>query len=256
GTTRLHYAVKEGYEVAVQYFIEKGDPLDSKDKNGNTALHYATHYGHTKLTLLKLGVDPNRPDDKGNMPLVRAIERRRKYSVKALLEYGANPNVQCAYPSLVYRLLTKMPIPPDGHSDPPCNDLDIAELLLLHGADPFFRDENQRTLLHCLVQNAGHSEARIEYSLIKLLLKKGVDIDAMDFRNYLRNSTLKHNQGSKDDAQSNILEINARDKFGCTALHYAVLVGEVHIVRALVEAKADITITNNEGDTPLVIALK
>ncbi|KAF2177987.1 ankyrin, partial [Zopfia rhizophila CBS 207.26] len=220
GTTRLHYAVKEGYDAAVHYFIKKGDPLDLKDKDGNTALHYATDYGHTRL-------------------------------------------------------------------------LCIVELLLSRGADVFFRDENQRTLLHCLVQKEGNSGAVIDKRIIELLLKKGVDIDAVDVNGEsalfiaIRNPFMTHtidtllSKGSNarlinQKGQSplvyavdtdccritpslirmNTLEINARDKFGCTALHYAVSVGNVHIVRDLVRAKADPAITNNEGDTPLMIALK
>lgn len=67
------------------------------DINGNTAIHYATLFGHTTLLSLlikKYGVDVNLPNNNfKHTPLHYAIRNGGEEIVKLLLTAGANPNV-------------------------------------------------------------------------------------------------------------------------------------------------------------------
>ena len=50
--------------------------------------------------------------------------------------------------------------------------------------------------------------------------------------------------------------INATDEYGNTALHIAALLGHVGIVNELIELGAEPTTTNNDKETPLMVAVK
>lgn len=54
-----------------------------------------------------------------------------------------------------------------------------------------------------------------------------------------------------DEAAS---DINAKDKCGNTALHWAVVDGYLELAQILIERSADINAQNDDGDTPLLIA--
>ena len=60
---------------------------------------------------------------------------------------------------------------------------------------------------------------------------------------------------SYDDVASLIgsaeLDLNLKSEFGMTALHYAVKLGMSDIVKLLLDAGANINITNNSNETPL-----
>jgi ankyrin repeat protein len=53
----------------------------------------------------------------------------------------------------------------------------------------------------------------------------------------------------------NTNDINAKDYYGNTALHHAVNKGDFDLVETLVEKGADFNVQNEEGDTPLQIAI-
>jgi ankyrin repeat protein len=49
-------------------------------------------------------------------------------------------------------------------------------------------------------------------------------------------------------------DVNARDKYGSTPLHWATYYGHVEVVRLLLELGADPTVRNNDGKSPLDVA--
>ena len=72
-----------------------GDP-DARDNNGFTPLHTAAVKGHAAViaALLEAGADPNvQSYDYGHTPLHRAAQHGNVAMVMALLEAGADPNV-------------------------------------------------------------------------------------------------------------------------------------------------------------------
>ncbi|KAL6013615.1 hypothetical protein ACLOJK_004113 [Asimina triloba] len=102
------------------------------------------------------------------------------------------------------------------------------------------------------------------------LIESGVDIDVVDKDGY----TALHKAviGKKEAVISHLLrkganphirdkrmiELNALSlrKDGATPLHYAVLVGALQTVKLLIKYKVDVNVADNEGWTPLHVAIQ
>lgn len=81
----------------VNLLIEKGADIDIKDKDGWTALCWASWSGVPTITkrLAELGSDINIRDKQGNTPLMMAAMRGNHEVVTYLLEHGADPAATC-----------------------------------------------------------------------------------------------------------------------------------------------------------------
>ena len=84
---------------------------------------------------LKVGMDPNRMDERGVTPLGLAVRWRRAEVVRVLLAAGADPNIPDVYGRTPLFMAVEN------------NDLALARLLLAGGADPNHRDERGFTPL-------------------------------------------------------------------------------------------------------------
>jgi ankyrin repeat protein len=118
-------------------------------------------------------------------------------------------------------------------------------------------DENYNYVIHYLINFN-------QESLVKLLLQKGIRLDILDIdgRNILYypikynyskilNILLEHNKKN-----IGIPIIDIKDSLGNTALHYAVILNNLDIVKILISFGADPLIINNENDNVLQIGIK
>ncbi|KAI1772519.1 ankyrin repeat-containing domain protein [Hypoxylon cercidicola] len=91
----LHHATKNRNYKGVQFLIERGATVDTKDADGSTPLHYAVRNGQDKLTDLlasrRSGLDVL--DKKGNTALILATLNNQCSAMQALLWYGASCNI-------------------------------------------------------------------------------------------------------------------------------------------------------------------
>lgn len=80
-----------GDAYVVNLFLENGMKVDSRDKNGATALMRAAENGHTDVVKLILSkkADTNAIDNNGYTALMVAAENRRPGIIKALVPAGA-----------------------------------------------------------------------------------------------------------------------------------------------------------------------
>jgi uncharacterized protein len=80
----------------VKQLLDKGVNPNSKDSDGETALHYAALKGRTEVVmlLLKKGANPNIKDKDGGTPLMSAAWGGHADVAKLLLAKGANPNAK------------------------------------------------------------------------------------------------------------------------------------------------------------------
>ena len=118
-------------------------------------------------------------------------------------------------------------------------------------------DDNFNYIIHYLINFN-------QINLIKLVLTKNIRLDILDIdgRNILY-YPIKFNYNNILDLlleynkkTIGISIIDIRDNFGNTALHYAIILNNIDIVKKLIDSKADPLITNNENDNCLQIGLK
>ena len=81
----------------LQKLIAEGAPIDEKDDEGYTALHYAAMWGDLEATkwLIENGADVNTTDAWGSTPLMNAVYNEAGVeTVELLLENGANKTLK------------------------------------------------------------------------------------------------------------------------------------------------------------------
>jgi cytohesin len=126
-----------------------------QDENGETPLHYAAWEGRLKVVklLLEHGADPNVQDKDGETPLHLAAWDGHLDVVELLLEHGANPNIQenkygkTPLHYAVSRCLENKFGRTLLHFTVSRRHVDVARVLLDHGADPTISDNEGMTPL-------------------------------------------------------------------------------------------------------------
>ncbi len=85
---------REGRAQELADVIERGVPVNLTGGSGDSLLILAAYHDHpdTVRTLLELGADPDRVNDRGQTALGAAVFRRSAESVRHLLDHGADPH--------------------------------------------------------------------------------------------------------------------------------------------------------------------
>ena len=155
-TTALMWAAAEDNPATVEALLERGANIHERAKNGFTPLLFAAREGgiDTARALLAAGADPNDATpaervlqldvwvelDHGTSALVLAIINVNFELAALLLDKGADPNAADPRGSALHALAwVRRP----GYSNPPprtptgnMDSLELAEALLVHGANP------------------------------------------------------------------------------------------------------------------------
>lgn len=223
-----------------------GMDIDDTDQNGNTALHEAVNMSHIQKAkaFLEKGAQVNRQNRAGKRPLDLAVEKFYQADIgliEALLLFQADPGIssndqvtfgplhhaaRMSSPEVMHLLLAhRVPVNEKDRSHHRATALHIilkrglsalAQDLLGAGADPLIKDAYGRSALHL----AGRSG--MQDFLFKILERE--DIRA---------------------------EINLPDSLGRTPLLHACRKEKLLAATALLEAGADVTVTDNVGFTVL-----
>ncbi len=219
--------------------------IDEKDADGNTPLHNAAQAGNVDLMtkLIALGADVAAVNAKGQTPLHCAALSKNSAAVKVLLDAQANVKAK-----------NKFGITALHYAAQDAGTLAVVKMLVEAGAnvnEP--NDDNETPLFFA----AGYGDAGI----VQYLLDNKALVNVED--SWTKQTPLHAAAGSSSpdnldkvkklvNAQA---KINVRDKFGRTPLFFATAAGNFTIVKYLVEeAKADITIPDSKGKTPLIEA--
>jgi uncharacterized protein len=232
GATALQVAAAKGDNDLVQLLIDNGADADissniiksnaimQRNKQaasvamGGTAFHLALAVGQLETARLLLPRTNNVNTVCLKLtPLHYAVMHGQADIVKSLLEKGANVNVIGGDFNT-----TPLYLAISVSSDENCPDPEIAEQLLIFGADPDF--ENEHTIVPPLRIAFGNQCPE----LVKLLLDYGADV-------------------------------NMRTKRGLTLLQMAVVFGNTNMVELLLDYGADTDVVNNQGQTPLDMAV-
>lgn len=154
GDSPLHSALLYHNVENIGLLVDHGSDLTLLNAGGRTPVHVADESETLKL-LLDKGAEVDIQDRLGNTPLHYAVVSRDRERVSLMItQYEPSINLQNQAGSTALHLT---------------NDTDIAQMLLMAGADPNVPDLNLNTPLHVAVRGR-HKE------IVKMMLEKSADI--------------------------------------------------------------------------------
>lgn len=242
GLTPLLYAIRENCKSCVDVLIERGANLNKPDPDGVSPLLLAVLNSHWDISmrLIEAGADIQQWDIFGQTPLLAAVGRRSDTSVnpgdplneteglavvRALLEGGAEPNIQVFYRPAKQRggALSRGTTPLIMAASR--GDIEVMKLLLEYGAEADLPQADLQTPVSVLAGARGSQERLVEG--LQLLVDAGADVNVRAVPHHLQRSR------------------------GGTPLHYAVRSRNTGVIEALVAAGANIDAKDVDGLTAL-----
>jgi ankyrin repeat protein len=272
GNNMLHYAAEWGLNNAISIIIRSGIHVDTQNATGQTPLFMATKSNSTSTlrVFIENNANLNARDSQGNSVLHAAVRWNAIISVSFLISAGMTPEVHSLNGNTPLHDAVILNLPEieallikqgaslesrnlDGNT--PLMEAARAGLtvsvdrLAASGADTSTRNTRGDTPLHIAV-----GMERLD--MVNSLLKTGVSIHARNTRN---RTPFQIALSISPRIVSTLLE-NSRifisDDFGNSVLHVALLErASDDIIRAIVNQGARINAVDNNGKTPLRLAI-
>ncbi|XP_039377207.1 ankyrin repeat domain-containing protein 29 isoform X3 [Mauremys reevesii] len=229
------WAARKGNLALLQLLLNSGRvDVDCRDSLGTTALMVASHYGHIECVreLVLQGADLNLQRESGTTALFFAAQQGHNDVVRFLFEFGASTEFRTKDGATALFLAAQ-----GGY-------LDVIRLLLSSGAK-VNQPRQDGTAPLWIASQMGHSE------IVRVMLLRGADRDAT--RNDGTTALLKAANKGYHDVIEELLKFSPALgllKNGTSALHAAVLGGNVKAVALLLEAGADPSLKNKANELP------
>lgn len=95
GEAALHILTRRRDSQWLLYFLRQNANPNIRDGDGNTALHIAAQIGYPEAAnwLRIVNADLNARNNRGETPIVLAVQQRNTALVRQLIEAGANPDI-------------------------------------------------------------------------------------------------------------------------------------------------------------------
>lgn len=275
GLSPLHHAVKVNNYNMVNLLIKSGHPINVTNKWGSTPLHLSSMYSSGKneniaLLLLSKDADYTIKNNNGETPLHIAYTNKNYHVISSLLEKGADISVednngQIACINAVYdydllkMLLEKRDITYEKGSvgeklfknAVKVDNLETVSLLIDHSKGKllyydFIADFLIETLSSGSVElfTVLYAESKIQKYII-----------ADDHYSLLHEASKTDYSWLVEDLIGRGYNVNLKDSFGKTPLHYSVTNFHSYIADLLIEKCALIDEKDNYGNTPLYYAV-
>ncbi|XP_023311977.1 uncharacterized protein LOC111692293 [Anoplophora glabripennis] len=229
----LIFAAARGRQLhVIEYLVEKGANINSKDDRGRTALHLVSEKScgvSTGKLLIELGIDVNTKDNSGETALHLAASGHDLDMIKLLLQSGANVNSMDQFDKTAL-------------SAAACwGSLSCVQFLVENGADVNIRDRDGNTAIHLAAKES-------EMEIVKFFVENGVDIG---IRNNGGQTALHAAAAETDEDTTQFLverglEVNCTDDRGRTPLHVAIERFLTHLDRT---TDSDLSTTCEEAYT-------
>lgn len=167
GENVLHIAAKNYTQASLNMsdlLMDYGAQPNIQDEKGNTPLMIAVQNEDVKLVncLLARGANPNIPDKEDYYPLFEAVNKGNKKIINSLIKYRADVNAadKYGYTALMYASVLK--------------DVEISDILVSAKANVNAKDKNGMTALM-------HASAMLNTDIVSYLVKRGkADVNLTD----------------------------------------------------------------------------
>ncbi|XP_039319815.1 ankyrin repeat domain-containing protein 29 isoform X4 [Saimiri boliviensis] len=229
------WAARRGNLTLLKLLLNSGRvDVDCRDSSGTTALFFAAQQGHNDVVrfLFGFGASTEFRTKDGGTALLAASQYGHMQVVETLLKHGANIHDQ------LYDGATALFLAAQG------GYLDVIRLLLASGAK-VNQPRQDGTAPLWIASQMGHSE------VVRVMLLRGADRDAA--RNDGTTALLKAANKGYNDVIEELLKFSPTLgilKNGTSALHAAVLSGNIKTVALLLEAGADPSLRNKANELP------
>lgn len=259
GCTSIHEAAYKGDIAAVQSHVSKGNDVNAKNRDGQTALIIASWRGQGAIArlLVDKGADVNAKDGKGHTALMLASERGYLELARLLVDRGADVNAKDERGRTALRQAAASGYDNNTERlrDWPSGGryLEITQLLLDHGADLHAEDRTGSTPLHLAAESGS-------VDIVRLLVDKGADIRAKDEGGRTALMTVSVRNAPRYFEITQFLvdkgaEVNLKSTTGGTALMRASASGSIEAVRLLIDRGADVNAIADDGWTAWMSAI-
>ncbi|XP_052277014.1 ankyrin repeat domain-containing protein 42-like [Dreissena polymorpha] len=245
GWTPAHIAAIRGQDACLQGLANNNVNLSAKDHRGSTPGHLASAHGNsfTLNTILRSGTDINTTDKNGWTPVHAACYHGRLGCLQLLNKWGASidecdniRNTPAHYAAA------------EGHL--PC-----LKFLVSTGISPTHmlgaRNDQGETPKDLAQQF--YKDAIMEYINGIEWERDHPEAENLAFPAHVAafNGDLDH---LRMLVENGVVNINERDDKGSTPAHKAAGQGHVHVLQWLIEMGANMSITNQSGETPRDVA--
>ena len=279
GASPLHWACANGHLNIARFLIDHHADPSCQDIDGDTPLHHACYKGDLEIVklLIEQKCDPMCVNNESQTPFHVARANRYLDIVKFLIDLRADPSCQAKdgnTPLHYYceegdQVIVKLLL--EQKCDPKCvnnelksplhvacarGHLNIVRFLIDHHADPSCQDLDGNTPLHYANEDIAKFliEQKCDSTYLSLLNKKletplheALKQGYIEVAECLFDQTYNIIEKTEDLAKFTL----GKDKHGYTLLHYACKIGNMDIVKFLIEQKCDPSCRDKDGKTPL-----
>ena len=239
----IHEAAKRGDLEKVRTLVE-GDPalVEAKDKGGETPLHWAAVSGNLDLVrfLLDKGAIVDAKNARGLTPLFFTAAQGRPPAAGLLIERGADVNAR--NPLGMTPLITAVEQ----------GAVELVQTLIAAGADVGV-ESRIGTALH-------RAAFKGQIDIIRILLEAGAKTEVMSRRfSPLHLAAMAGHLEAVSALVKGGANLESRDGGRRTPLHRVLGSSNPHvseIARFLIDSGADVHTTDDEGETPLMTAVR
>jgi ankyrin repeat protein len=288
GMSALHHAARAGHVDAVAALLDGGADIDQTSGDGSTPLVLALLNGQYDLavTLIERGANPNIATSTDNVsPLFATLQTRwaLKFTgnpqpraqaaaenehmavLKALLDAGADPNVRISKHLWHFEWEGKIGLDITGATPfwraAFAQDVEAMKLLASYGADPHIPTAFGPIGLRTRRQPDGRQQEDSGLPLLVEGLPNMYPIHAAAGGGYLGLGAFQQNNVPNAFLASvqflvdeHGADVNIKDAWGYTPLHYAAVRGGDDLIQYLVDKGADVTAPSRLGQSPVDMA--